>query len=73
MPTGDARRVFKLSLDADDARKQRYVIETRVAGGGRLGVFLMGLKSPDRVMVSASSSRATLSSEEFVVSDQHIE
>ena len=73
MPTGDARRVFKLCLDADDARKQRYVIETRVAGSGRLGVFLMGLKSPDRVMVSASSSRATLSSEEFVVSDQHIE
>ena len=73
MPPSDARRVFKLCLDAHDDRKQRYVIETRVAGGGRLGVFLMGLKSPDRVMVSASASLATLSSEEFVVSDKHIE
>ena len=44
-PTGDAKRVYKLSLGGD-AKKQRYVVETRVAGGGRLGVILIGLKSP---------------------------
>ena len=69
----DAKRVFKLALGADGTKKQRYVVETRSAGGGRLGVILIGLKSPDRVLVSSSAARAALNAEEFVCVDANVE
>ncbi len=71
--TADAKRVFKLALGADGTKKQRYVVETRSAGGGRLGVILIGLKSPDRVLVSSSAARAALNAEEFVCVDANVE
>ena len=71
-PTGDAKRVYKLVLGGD-AKKQRYVVETRVAGGGRLGVILIGLKSPERVLVSTPASGLPLTSNEFVCADEDVE
>jgi hypothetical protein len=71
-PTGDAKRVYKLALGGD-AKKQRYVVETRVAGGGRLGVILIGLKSPERVLVSTPASGLPLTSNEFVCADEDVE
>jgi hypothetical protein len=71
-PTGDAKRVYKLALGAD-GKKQRYVVDTRVAGGGRLGVILIGLKSPERVLVSAPASGLPLTADEFVCVDEEVE
>lgn len=68
----DSRRVYKLAIGGE-SKRQRYVVETRVAGGGRLGVILTGLRSPDRVLVSAANARARLSAEEFVCADEDVE
>ena len=68
----DPRRVYKLAIGGE-SKPQRYVVETRVAGGGRLGVILTGLRSPDRVLVSAANARARLSAEEFVCGDEDVE
>ena len=70
-PKGPAR-VLKLALDGA-TKKRRYVIETRVVGGGQLGVILIGLKSPDRVLVSKRATSARLSAEEFVCADEETE
>ena len=70
-PAG-AKRVLKLALDGTTKRR-RYVIETRVVGGGQLGVILIGLKSPDRVLVSKRGVNARLSAEEFVCADEEVE
>ena len=66
------KRVLKLALDGTTKRR-RYVIETRVVGGGQLGVILIGLKSPDRVLVSKRGASARLSAEEFVCADEEVE
>ena len=68
----DARRVHKLALGGNEKR-QRYVIETRVSGGGRLGVILTGLRSPDRVLASAPSPAVALAANEFVCVDADVE